>query len=83
MTTFRSEEGLVGLMALVIVAPWIGWTLVRGVRSGRLPIGRAYVRRDERPGAYRVLLAFWVSMCVLCFVIGLDLLFGIGVRFWL
>ena len=34
MTTFRSEDVLVGLVALGLV-PWIGWTLARGLRKLR------------------------------------------------
>jgi hypothetical protein len=82
MLTTSSEDLLVGLFALGVV-PWIGWTLVRGLREGRLPIGRAYVRRDERPGAYRALLGFWVAMALAAPMISLDLLFGLDVRFWL
>ncbi|MDQ3139822.1 MAG: hypothetical protein M3Q15_03765 [Pseudomonadota bacterium] len=82
MTTFRSEAALVGLIAAGLV-PWIGWTLVRGLRQGRLPIGRGYVRRDERSGAFRFLFALWVAMAALAFVIALDLLFGMNAGDWL
>ena len=80
MTIFRSEDGLVGLIALALI-PWIGWTVRRGLKDGKLPIGRSYVRRDERPGAYRALLGLWVAMAVISAMIGLDLLFGFDVRF--
>ena len=80
MTIFRSEEGLVGLIAFALI-PWIGWTVRRGLKDGKLPIGRSYVRRDERPGAYRALLGLWLAMAVISAMIGLDLLFGFDVRF--
>ncbi len=82
MTTFRSEDVLVGLFALALV-PWIGWTLARGMRDESLPIGRSYVRRDERPGAYRALMFFWVAMAFAAAMICLDLLFKVDVRSWL
>jgi hypothetical protein len=81
-TPLRSEDVLVGLFALGVV-PWIGWTLLRGLREKRLPLGRIDVRRDERPGVYRVLLAFWLAMALGSAMIMLDLLFGVDVRFWL
>lgn len=82
MTPLSAEDVLVGLFALGVV-PWIGWTLARGLREGKLPIGRVHVRRDERPGGYRILLAFWATMALGSAMIMLDLLFGIEVRFWL
>ena len=75
MTIFRSEDELVGLIALALI-PWIGWTVRRGLKYGKLPIGRSYVRRDERPGVYRALLGLWVAIAVMSAIIGLDLLFG-------
>ena len=73
MTTFRSEETLVGLITLATV-PWIVWTLRRGVRTGRLPAGRIYIRRDERPGAFRTLFALYLTAAGLMTLIAADLL---------
>lgn len=78
MTIFRSEETLVGLFALAVV-PWAAWTVVRGLRREKLPIGRAYVGRD-RQGAFRVLLAFYVLAGLLAAVISVDLLFNLDIR---
>jgi hypothetical protein len=76
MITSRSDDLLVGIIGLGLI-PWIGWTLRRGLRDGRLPIGRAYVRRDERRGAYNVLLGFYfIGMLVVGFI-GLDLIFDL------
>lgn len=72
---FRSEDILVGLIALAAV-PWIVWILVRGVREGRLPIGKARVVRDERPAPFLVLFALYVAAAGVTAFIGLDLLFG-------
>jgi hypothetical protein len=79
MTTFRSEDLLVGLLSLGVV-PWIAWTIARGLREGRLPIGRAYVRRDERRGAFASLLVVYVVCAGIAAVISADLLLGLGLR---
>ena len=79
MTTFRSEDMLVGLIAFGAVL-WIGWTIRRGLRDRRLPIGRAYVSRDERPGAFRVLLAFYTIGAIAMTWVSLNLLLGINPR---
>ncbi len=83
MTTFRSEDTLVGLIAAVVVVPWTLWTISRGLRDGKLPIGRAYVRRDERAGPFWVLLALYVGAAGMALFISLDLLFGPTLRKWL
>jgi hypothetical protein len=75
MTTFRSENVLVGLIAGALV-PWISLRLIRGLRDGRLPLGRNYVSRDERAGAFRALFAFYVASAVAALFISVDLLFG-------
>jgi hypothetical protein len=73
MTTFLSEELLVGLIGLGLI-PWIGWIVRRGLRLGMLPIGRAYVRRDERRGAFNVLLGLYFAAALLVAFISLDLI---------
>ena len=82
MTTFRSENVLVGLIAAAVV-PWISWTLSRGLRDGKLPIGRAYVHRHERRGAFNLLLALYIVAALMAAIIALDLLFGLRVGDWL
>ncbi len=80
MTTFRSENTLVGLVAGAVILPWIAWTLARALKDGRLPLGRSYVRRDERPGPFWVLFGFYAVSALLAGVICADLLFGLQVR---
>ena len=77
MTTFRSEDAFVGFIAGAIVLPWIGWTLFRGLRASRLPIGRAYVERAERPAPFWFLFGLYAASAVMAAVICLDLLFGL------
>ena len=79
MTIFRSEDALVGIVALGVV-PWIGWTLRRGLREGRLPILRNHVVRAERPGPFFMLFGLYVLAAIAMAAIGLDLLFGLGLR---
>ena len=74
MTTFRSEDLLVGIVALGLL-PWIAWTVSRGLRAGRLPIGRGHIVRAERPGAFNALLFFYGVAALLMAAIALDLLF--------
>ena len=79
MTTFRSEDVLVGLIALGAV-PWIGWIILRGMRHGRLPIGRTQVLREERAGAFNALLGFYAVAALGMAVIAVDLIFGLDLR---
>lgn len=76
MTNFRSEDALVGLIALAVV-PWLVWRLRRGLVEGKLPIGRSHLLRDERPGAFRALFALYVAAALTMAFIGIDLLVGI------
>ena len=68
--------GLISLVAMV----WALWTLRRGLGDGRLPIGRAYVRRAERPAAFRLLAVVYGAATLLLAVIAADLLFHFGLR---
>ena len=72
-----NEDLLVGLIAFAAV-PWIVWILARARRDRRLPIGRTYVYQQERPGAFRVLLLFYLASAAAMLFISLDLIFGIG-----
>jgi hypothetical protein len=75
--TGSPDELLVGTLCLLMVVPWIAWTVRRGLVQGALPLGRGYVRRDERPGPFRALLASYVIAILLMAFIGIDLIFGL------
>ncbi len=77
MESFRADEAVVGLIALVSIY-WISSLLRRAARSGRMPIGRGQVIREERRGAFQILFGFYVLAALVMLYIGLDLLFGIG-----
>ena len=80
MEGFRADEALVGLIALLSIV-WIASLLKRAQASGRLPIGRGQLFRDERPGAFRFLFALYILAALAMLYIGLDLLFGISANF--
>lgn len=76
MTTFRSDEAFVGIIALAVVV-WLGARLRRGLREDWLPVGRGRLLREERPGAFRALFVTYIATALLMAVIGLDLLIGL------
>jgi hypothetical protein len=77
MRDFRADEMFVGLVALASIF-WIVSILRRGSASGRLPIGRAHVLREDRRGAFRFLFGLYVIAALAMLYIGLDLLVGFG-----
>ena len=76
--TGRGEELIVGTLCLLVILPWIAWTVRRGLANQRLPIGRGYLERAERPGAFRVLLGLYILAGAMIAFMALNLLFGIG-----
>ncbi|MGZ8998285.1 MAG: hypothetical protein ACXW2T_05440 [Allosphingosinicella sp.] len=70
------DEALVGLIALGSLV-WIVSILRRGMKDGRLPLGKAEVRLTERRGPFHVLFAIYVLAAFAMTFIGLDLLFGL------
>ncbi len=77
MTT--GEDLLVGLVALALV-PLIGVRIVRGLRTGRLPVYRTYLDRDRNRGKFEALLAIHVVSLALVGFIAADLLLGLEMR---
>ena len=75
----NNENVLVGLIALALVA-LIGWRIVRGVRSGRLPLYRTYAEREHDAAKFNALLALHAVSLVLVAFIAADLLLGLGFR---
>lgn len=75
--TRSPDEFLVGAIALASVG-WIVWILVRGMRDGRLPIGKAQILGGERPGAFRLLFGLYIAAALLMAWIGIDLLVGLS-----
>ena len=79
MTTFRSEELLVGVIGLGLL-PLIGWRILRGLRDGRLPLYRTYVMREEAGSKFTVLLVLHILSFVIVAAMSADLLLGLGFR---
>jgi hypothetical protein len=75
----RGMDIAIGLIAALLV-PWLVWTMRRGLREGRLPIGRSHVVRAERPGPFYVMFALYVAILVAVTMIAADLLFGLNLR---
>jgi hypothetical protein len=68
---------LIVIISLGVMVPWIGWTVRRGLQSRRLPIGRGYVERDERPAPYWVLLTIYLLVALVLGFNGVKLLVGL------
>ena len=75
----RSEDLLVGLIALVLL-PLIGWRIVRGLRGGRLPIYRTYLRREESGARFTLLLVLHAASFAVVALVAADLLFGLRLK---
>ena len=73
------ENLLVGLVCLGLV-PLIALRILRGVRTGRLPIYRTYLDRDGNGAKFYALLALHVASLILVAVIAADLLLGLNLR---
>ena len=78
MTTFRSEDFLVGLIGLGLL-PLIALRVLRGLREGRLPLYRTYVHRED--GAkFAFLLGVHAISFLIVAAIAADLLLNLGLR---
>lgn len=75
MTIFRSEDAIVGVVALATI-PFVISILRRSFGSGSLPIGKSRIDRTERPGAFTVLAGLYVAAAIMMLYIGFDLLVG-------
>ena len=79
MTISRSEDLLVGIVALVLV-PLIAMRLVRGLRTGRLPIYRTQFERESGPAKFNFLLALHAFSLIVVAAVAADLLFNLGLK---
>ena len=77
--TFEGENILVGLVCLALVF-LIAARVVRGVRTGRVPLYRTYVERSEGEAKFFSLLALHGISLLLMGFIAADLLLGLGFR---
>jgi hypothetical protein len=79
MTTFRSEDVLVGLVGLVLL-PLIANRVLRGLREGRLPVYRTYLLREDGEAKFMALLGLHVVSFFIVGLIAADLLLNLGIR---
>ena len=79
MTTFRSDDVLVGLIALALL-PLIALRVQRGLRDGRLPVYRTYLHREESEAKFRLLLGLHVLSFFVVGAVAADLILGLGLK---
>jgi hypothetical protein len=75
----NGEDLLVGLICLALV-PLIAVRILRGLRTGRLPVYRTYVDRHLDGGKFTALLIVHALSLALIGFIAADLLLGLGFR---
>ena len=75
----NGENLLVGLIALALV-PLIGVRVLRGLRSGRLPLYRTSIDQDRDRTKFNALLALHIVSLLLVAFIAADLILGLGFR---
>ncbi len=79
MTTSRSEEMLVGFVAL-LAAAYVVRLMMRAMRSGAFVFPRWRIERQSDPARFRALLAaYGVALLLMC-LISADLLLGLELR---
>jgi hypothetical protein len=79
MTISRSEDLLVGIIGLILL-PLIATRVIKGLREGRLPLYRTYVRREEDRAKFAMLLGVHSLSFVIVAAMAADLLFNLGLR---
>ena len=73
------ENLLVGLVALALL-PLIAMRILRGLRTGRLPLYRTYLDRRQDGGKFHALLTIHAISLALVAFIAADLLLGLELR---
>ena len=79
MTISPSEDLLVGIVGLILL-PLIATRVIKGLREGRLPLYRTYVRREEDEAKFAMLLGVHSLSFFVVAAISADLLFNLGLR---
>ena len=80
MTISRSEDFLIGFIALVLL-PLIGWRILRGLRDGAA--AALSHLHQPRPTLRQSSMRCWSFMSLSLLLVGVvaaDLLFGLGLR---
>ena len=79
MASGRSEGMFVGFVALVLV-PIIAARILQGLRTGRLPLYRTYIQREDDGAKFGFLLALHAASLLLIALVALDLLLGLRLK---
>ncbi|WP_114955151.1 hypothetical protein [Sphingosinicella terrae] len=79
MNSGRTEELFVGLVALILV-PVIAARILRGLRTGRLPLYRTSIHREDDRAKFGFLLALHAASLALIALVAIDLLFGLRLK---
>ena len=74
-----TENLLIGLVCVALV-PLIAKRIVRGMRTGRMPVYRTYLERQGNEAKFYALLALNGLALILIAVIAADLLLGLNLR---
>ena len=79
MNPATPDELLVGVIALILV-PLIGSRILRGVRTGRLPLYRTHILREDDRAKFGFLLALHGLSLLVIAAIAVDLLFNLDLK---
>ncbi len=74
-----NDDLLVGVITLALV-PLIGLRILRGIRTGRLPLYRTQIEREQDRGKFVALIALHAVSLLLVATISADLLLGLNLR---
>ena len=58
--------------------PLIAWRIVRGLRTGRLPLYRTHLERESGPARFNFLLTLHALSLIVIAAVAADLLFDLG-----
>ena len=79
MNAGRPEELFVGFVALVLV-PVIALRILRGLRTGRVPLYRTSILREDDRAKFGFLLALHTASLLLIALVAVDLLLGLRLK---
>lgn len=76
----RGDDMMVGVIALLVV-PYLILRVAKALRSGEVPLYRTRLSRAEAGAAkFNLLVALNMIGAIILAVIGVDLLFGLGLK---
>lgn len=79
MNSATPDEILVGFVAMILV-PIIAGRILRGLRTGRLPLYRTYILREDDRAKFGVLLGLHGLSLIIVALVAVDLLFNLDLK---